>query len=242
MTERIPYILNEFSRLNKQDSLVVLYNALRGYNDISKLIVPHSITDKMIAFTKEGQTKVWINENFGMNYPSHFVEDAVLVENEVIKNLVNVIVAKGELNPDFVSTLKSSNSFNTALGFVRSNGGVPENILEANRINVQTYNGKTQVPILKDTTQVTQAQIVQSQAIPIGFTPAPQYSFQTGPSQNYTQSWVPPQSSNFQQPVYRGNSVQFTTPGTSSNFTYKPAYQPAQQPSYQPSSNLGYNR
>ena len=76
LTERIPHILNSFSRLNKQDSLVVLYNALRGYNDISKIIVPHSITDKMIAFTKEGQTKVWINENFGMNYPSHFVEDA----------------------------------------------------------------------------------------------------------------------------------------------------------------------
>lgn len=187
----------------------------------------------MIAFTKEGQTKVWINENFGMNYPSHFVEDAELVENEVIKNLVNVIVAKGELNPDFVSTLKSSNSFNTALGFVRSNGGVPENILEANRINVQTYTGKTQtqVPVLRDTTQVTQAQIVQSQAIPIGFTPASQYSFQTGQTPSYTQSYLP-QSSNFNQPAYRANSFQYTSPSTSNNFSY--------QPTYQASSNLGY--
>lgn len=49
----------------------------------------------MIAFTKEGQTKVWINENFGMNYPSHFTEGAELVENEVIKNIVNAISSKG---------------------------------------------------------------------------------------------------------------------------------------------------
>lgn len=61
LTERIPFILNSCSILNKQDSLVVLYNALRGFNDISKIIIPHSITDKMIAFTKDGQTKVWIN-------------------------------------------------------------------------------------------------------------------------------------------------------------------------------------
>ena len=154
-----------------------------------------------------------------------------MVENEVIRNLVNVIAAKGELNSDFVSTLKSSNSFNTALGFVRSNGGVPENILEANRINVQNYSGQTQVPVLRDTTQVTQPQIVQSQAIPIGFTPAPQYSFQTGQTPTYTQSWMP-QSSNFNQPAYRTNSIQFTNPGTSSNFSY--------QPTYQASSNLGY--
>lgn len=166
-----------------------------------------------------------------MNYPSHFVEDAELVENEVIRNLVNVIAAKGELNSDFVNTLKSSNSFNTALGFVRSNGGVPENILEANRINVQTYSGQTQVPVLRDTTQVTQPQIFQSQAIPIGFTPAPQYSFQTGQTPSYTQSWMP-QSSNFNQPANRANSIQFTNPGTSTTFSY--------QPTYQASSNLGY--
>lgn len=162
-----------------------------------------------------------------MNYPAHFEEDAELNENEVIKNLVNVISSKGELNSDFVRTLKSSNSFNTALGFVRSNGGVSENILEANKINVQAYYGQTQVPVLKDTTVVAKPPIVQSQKIPIGFTPAPQYSFQTGQTQPYTQSWVP-QTSNFNQPAYRVNSFQYTSPSTSNNL------------SYQPSSNLGY--
>lgn len=154
-----------------------------------------------------------------------------MVENEVIKNIVNAISSKGELNPDFVNALKSSSSFNTALGFVRSNGGAPENILEANRINVQSYKGQTQVsvPVLKDTTQVIQPQIVQSQGIPLGFTPAPQYSFQTGQGQTYNQSWVP-QSSNFNNPSYRANSFQYTTPGTTSNFTY------------QPSSQLGYQQ
>jgi len=129
------------------------------------------------------------------------------------------------LNPDFVNALKSSQSFNTALGFVRSNGGVPENILEANRINVQAYSGKSsQIQALRDTTQMIQPQqIVQSQAIPFGFTPAPQYSFQTGQNQ----PWAP-QSSSFNQPAYRPTSFQYTSPATSNLYTY------------QPSSTLGY--
>lgn len=162
-----------------------------------------------------------------MNYPAHIEENAVLKENEVIVNLVNVISTRGDLNPDFVRTLKSSNSFNTALGFVRSNGGVSENILEANKINVQAYHGRFQVPVLKDTTVVESPQIVQSQPIPLGFTPAPQYSFQTGQIPTYSQSRIA-QISNFNQPAYRVNSFQYSSPGTSTNF------------GYQPSSNFGY--
>jgi hypothetical protein len=129
LTERIPVLLNGIGKLNKQDSLVVLFNSLRGFNDISRIIVPGSISDKMIGFTKEGQTKVWINENFGMNYPSNYNSETKLDEFQVITNLVNAVGPKTDLTPEFLNNLKASRSFNTALGFIRSNGGVPENVL-----------------------------------------------------------------------------------------------------------------
>jgi hypothetical protein len=34
--------------------------------------MPGSLNDKMIGFNEEGQVKVWVNENFGMNYPSYY--------------------------------------------------------------------------------------------------------------------------------------------------------------------------
>lgn len=83
----------------------------------------------MIGFTKEGQTKVWINENFGMNYPSNYNSETKLDEFQVITNLVNAVGPKTDLTPEFLNNLKASRSFNTALGFIRSNGGVPENFL-----------------------------------------------------------------------------------------------------------------
>ena len=75
ITERIPYTLNNFLSLKTSESNIVLYNALRGFNDISKIVVPATITEKMIGFSSLGQTKVWVNENFGMNYPNHYDVD-----------------------------------------------------------------------------------------------------------------------------------------------------------------------
>ena len=83
----------------------------------------------MIGFTSQGHTKVWVNENFGMNYPSHFIKEAQLNERVVINNLVNAISPHADLPNDYVSSLKSSDSFNNAINFIRSNGGVSEAVL-----------------------------------------------------------------------------------------------------------------
>lgn len=237
LTERIPLLLSGITRLNKQESLVVLYNALRGFNDISRIIVPAGITDGMIGFTRDGQTKVWINENFGMNYPSHIVEDAKLDEGTVVSNLVNAIAPRAELDAQFANELRNSRSFNTALGLIRSRGGVPENILEANRINVGPYLTRGQVSVLKDTTPLVQAPVqtpVQPLVQPVQYTTGvnPQFVYQPSHQAGY-QSWVPPTSTINQGPI-GGQSVQYNqTPGFSSNYVSTSSYQPAQY-GYQP--------
>jgi hypothetical protein len=207
---------------------VVLYNAIRGLNDISKMIVPSGITDKMIGFTKDGETKVWINENFGMNYPSHYIEDAKLNEGSVISNLLSAIASRTDIDGQIVSAINSSGSFSNALGFIRSRGGVPENVLEANRINVVSYLGQGPISVLNSTTSVVQPvrQVVQPTVIP-------QYTYQPSQPSAYHQSWVPgTQTSN--QGVYRSPSVQFShTPGLTSNFANNSAYQPTSY-GYQP--------
>lgn len=76
---------------------MVLFNAIRGFNAIRELVVPHNITDRMIGFTPEGRTKIWINENFGMNYPSHVIQNATLDQANVIDNLLNAIASRTDL-------------------------------------------------------------------------------------------------------------------------------------------------
>ena len=109
----------------------------------------------MIGFTSQGRTKVWVNENFGMNYPSHFIKEAELNEKVVINNLVNAISPHADLPNDYVNNLKSSNTFNTALNFIRSNGGVSEAALEGNQINISKYSGNSNVSVLRDTTPIS---------------------------------------------------------------------------------------
>ncbi len=206
--------------------MVVLYNAIRGLTDISKMIVPGAITEKMVGFTRDGQTKVWINENFGMNYPSHFVEDAKLNETSVITNLVAAIAPRADFDGQLVSAINSSGSFATALGFIRSRGGVPENVLEANRINVTPYLGQVNIPVMNNATSVAQPQ-VQTTVQP---TVVPQYSYQPSQPLGYHQSWTAGTPSLGQ--AYRTPSVQFgVTPGSTSNFVSTSGYQP---------SNFGY--
>ena len=203
------------------------------------MIVPAGITDKMIGFTRDGQTKVWINENFGMNYPSHFIEDAKLNEGGVISNILSALVPKTDLDAQLVSAINSSGSFATALGFIRNRGGVPENVLEANRINVTSYLGQGQVSVSNNTSSVFQPPVQQVQPF-VQQTVTPQYTYQPSqpsqlnqPSQpfGYHQSWVPP-TSTISQGGYRNPSVQFgQTPGLTSNYGSTSTYQP---------SNIGY--
>ena len=196
------------------------------------MIVPGGITDKMIGFTKDGETKVWINENFGMNYPSHYIQDAKLNEGTVISNLLSAIAPRTDIDAQLVSAINSSGSFSNALGFIRSRGGVPENVLEANRINVASYSGQGSISVLNNTTPIVQPTVQPVQPV-VQPTVTPQYTYQPSQPLGYHQSWVPGTTSTTSG-AYRSPSVQFShTPGFTSNFANTSTYQPSSY-GYQP--------
>ena len=67
MTEKIVKKLCEIRNLNNSEQLTVLYNALTGYSAVHKKMGAVKISSDMIGFNEEGKTKVWVNQNFGMN-------------------------------------------------------------------------------------------------------------------------------------------------------------------------------
>lgn len=206
LTEPIPTLLNSIFKLNKQESAVVLYNALRGYSDISRIVVPGAITDKMIGFNKSGQTKVWVNENFGMNHPGNHLTEIKLDEVVLLNNLVAAVSPKLDLSADFLNGVKNSRTIGNALNFIRANSGVAESVLENNQISVANFVGTGKIQVLRDTTPIV------PQTVTSGFV------------QPQTQSFVQPQTQSYVQP-----QVQSYVQPTS---TYVP--QKAQQANYQP--------
>jgi hypothetical protein len=104
------------------------------------MVVPGQITDKMIGFTQSGQTKVWVNENFGMNYPAYYVKDTKLNESTVINNLLNVLNDKTTFNAEYLNGIRNNNTISGALNFVRSNSGISQLVLDSNRINISKYS------------------------------------------------------------------------------------------------------
>jgi hypothetical protein len=97
----------------------------------------------MIGFNRQGQTKVWVNENFGMNHPANQSLDAHLDETSLLNSLVTAVSPKLDLTPDFLNGVRNSRTLLNALNFVRANAGVPENVLEANRVNVAGLSQQT---------------------------------------------------------------------------------------------------
>lgn len=195
---------------------------MKGYADLSTFVVPAAITDKMIGFNKSGQTKVWVNENFGMNHPGYHHSDATLDEASVLNNLVNAISSKLDIAPEFLNNVRNSRRFSDALNFIRSNGGVADNVLQNNRVNVAGLTS-TKVAILKDTTPVQNVPVqsvpvqnVQVQNVPLQntFVSQPPTNFVQTPSVYY-QPQVIPQSvqSGFRVPpvTYQSTVIPTTT-------------------------------
>lgn len=134
-----------------------MYNALRGYFDLKSFVVPAAITDKMLGFNKRGQTKVWINENFGMNHAGYHHSEAQVNESEVLRSLVNAISSKLDLPANLLEQVKNAGSLTNAMNIVRSNSGVAANVLEGNNVNFSAYTGQGQVQVLRDTTPIQPA-------------------------------------------------------------------------------------
>jgi hypothetical protein len=90
----------------------------------------------MIGFNRNGNTKVWVNENFGMNHPANQSLEATFDEAHFLDNFVNAVSSKLDFAPDFWNGLKSSRTLENGLGFVRANGGVSDEVLRSNTINI----------------------------------------------------------------------------------------------------------
>ena len=62
-TERIPFRLTEIDYLSFPEALMVIRDALVGYDDIKDSYFGSlKVTNEMIGFTPTGEVKVWINE------------------------------------------------------------------------------------------------------------------------------------------------------------------------------------
>ena len=71
LTERIPHRLSQTPQLSYPESLYVLNESLRGYEHLYHKAGSFKVNPDMIGFTPEGEARVWFNENYGDNRPSH---------------------------------------------------------------------------------------------------------------------------------------------------------------------------
>ena len=145
LTERIPTLLADSRQLSFDETNIVLYNALKGYSRLSDKFGPIEVTDQMIGFNAEGNTKVWINENFGRNHPisSKDADTQDLTglkssnEERMVRNIINIVERKcerGQFPEPFRTDLYRSTSFSDTLRFIQSANVAPFSALESNRI------------------------------------------------------------------------------------------------------------
>jgi hypothetical protein len=78
-----------------------------------------------------------------MNHPSNQSLEAYFDEALFLDSFVTVVSPKLDLSPDFLNAVRSSRTLENALNFTRANGGVAENLLEANRVNVGSFGQQT---------------------------------------------------------------------------------------------------
>lgn len=224
-----------------------MYNALRGYSDIAQIkhVVPGAITDRMIGFTRSGQTRVWVNENFGMNHPANYTHDSehehAIDEAFLLNSLVSAITPKVDLPQDFLNNVVGTRTLSGALNWIRNNGQVPANLLEANTVSAGTLSGQNQVNVLKDTTQIQQTQPVP---------PVPQMCYipqPVGVTPGYVSTqgvYQPPVGQQYYQPQYRAPQVNYSQTPVQSTFTgNSSSFQSGYQvPRYTPVESSGTNK
>lgn len=145
LTERIPTLLADSRQLSFEESNIVLFNALRGYSKLNDKFGPIDVTDQMIGFNHDGNTKVWINENFGRNHPisskdsdSHDLTGLKSSnEQRMVNNIINVVERKcerGQFPEPYRSNLYRASTFNETLSFIQSANILPYSALEANTV------------------------------------------------------------------------------------------------------------
>lgn len=89
LTERIPHTLTNVPQLTYPESLYVLDESLNGYEHLYRKAGSFHVNSDMIGFTPEGEAKVWFNENYGENHPSHerHILQSTLEDRNYLNNL-----------------------------------------------------------------------------------------------------------------------------------------------------------
>ena len=75
-SEYIPYRLSETRNLNHGQGLYVLNESLIGFHELYHRFGPFPVTEDHIGFNQDGETKVWLNQNFATN---HLERDSILL-------------------------------------------------------------------------------------------------------------------------------------------------------------------
>lgn len=72
-SERIQYRLSELPQLTFPESLQFLKQTLNSYDVIYNRMGPLHINPELIGVNSQGEIKVWVNENWAVNHPSHLI-------------------------------------------------------------------------------------------------------------------------------------------------------------------------
>jgi hypothetical protein len=75
-----------------------------------------------------------------MNHPNNQSLQATFDEAHFLDNFVNAVSSKLDFAHDFWNGLRSSRTLENALGFVRANGGISDEVLRSNSINIAGFS------------------------------------------------------------------------------------------------------
>lgn len=104
-TERIENRLSELPQLTFSESLHLLWETTNSFQQIYDRFGPFHINGELIGMSTDNKVKVWVNENFALNHPSHEIPYLKTMgsfdlppelrnEHEMINNLLQVIEEK----------------------------------------------------------------------------------------------------------------------------------------------------
>lgn len=97
----------------------------------------------MIGLNPLGETKVWINDNFGMNHPLHEKDPNndkyPAGDRGIIMNVLDVLkphFSTGYYRASFFGKVAGCNTIKEAMDFIKVNGGTSTQALEKNKIGL----------------------------------------------------------------------------------------------------------
>jgi hypothetical protein len=78
-----------------------------------------------------------------MNHPANQSLEATFNEAQFLDSFFNAVSPKLDFTLDFWNGLRSSRTLENALGFVRANSGVSDDVLRSNSVNVAGFSQQT---------------------------------------------------------------------------------------------------